>query len=92
MRSRRGFTLIELLIVMAIVAILAAIVYPLITDAIGDVESVTMAAMVRTVRDPRFRYQRNVSTECEQHSVEQPRGHKAKPGWQHHCKFVLEND
>jgi len=50
MCSRRGFTLIELLIVIAILAILAAIVYPLIVDATGDVESVTMAATVRTVR------------------------------------------
>ncbi len=51
MRSSHGFTLIELLIVIAILAILAAIVYPLVVDAIGDVESVTMATTVRTVRE-----------------------------------------
>ncbi len=51
MRSSHGFTLIELLIVIAILAILAAIVYPLAMDATGNVESVTMAATVRTVRE-----------------------------------------
>ncbi len=50
MRSRRGFTLIELFIAMAIVLVLAAIIYPLLMDVTGDVESVTMAATVRTVR------------------------------------------
>ena len=41
MRSRRGFTLIELFIAMAIVLVLAAIIYPLLMDVTGDVESVT---------------------------------------------------
>ena len=49
--SRRGFTLIEVLIVMAILLLLAGIVYPLF-DRVGDQARPTiMATTVRQVRE-----------------------------------------
>ena len=51
MTKRRGFTLIELLIAMAILLVLAGIVYPLMAD-VGDLaRPASMAATVRQVRE-----------------------------------------
>ncbi|MHC4219552.1 MAG: type II secretion system protein [Planctomycetota bacterium] len=51
MTKRRGFTLIEILIAMAIIAVLAGIVYPLMAD-VGDLaRPASMAASVRHVRE-----------------------------------------
>jgi prepilin-type N-terminal cleavage/methylation domain-containing protein len=51
MTKRHGFTLIEVLIVMAILLVLAGIVYPLMAD-VGDLaRPATMAATVRQVRE-----------------------------------------
>lgn len=50
MTKRRGFTLIEVLIAMAIILVLAGIVYPLMAD-VGDLaRPATMAVTVRQVR------------------------------------------
>ena len=51
MRSRRGFTLIEALIVMAILTILGALVYPKLADLTADVPVSTMSATVRQIRE-----------------------------------------
>ncbi|MHC4766781.1 MAG: type II secretion system protein, partial [Planctomycetota bacterium] len=49
MTKRHGFTLIEVLIAMAIVLVLAGIVYPVVAD-IGDLaRPATMAVTVRQV-------------------------------------------
>lgn len=51
MRSRRGFTLIEVLIVMAMLSILAALVYPAYTDVTVDAERAVVRVMVRNIRE-----------------------------------------
>ena len=51
MRHRRGFTIIELFCVVAIIAIMGALVYPVLVDA-GDVSSArVMSLTVKHVRD-----------------------------------------
>ncbi|MHC4770027.1 MAG: type II secretion system protein [Planctomycetota bacterium] len=51
MRKRHGFTLIEVLIAMAIIMVLAGIVYPLLAD-FGDLaRPASMASTVRQVRE-----------------------------------------
>ena len=51
MRKRHGFTLIEVFIAMAIIMVLAGIVYPLMAD-VGDLaSSASMASTVRQVRE-----------------------------------------
>lgn len=51
MRSRRGFTLIEVLIVMAMLSILAALVYPAYTDVTVDAQGAVVRVMVRNIRE-----------------------------------------
>ncbi len=51
MTKRRGFTLMEVLIVMAILLVLAGIVYPLMADVNDLARPATMAATVRQVRE-----------------------------------------
>ncbi len=51
MRSRRGFTLIEILIVMSMLSILAALLYPSFTHLAVDAERAMVMVTVRNVRD-----------------------------------------
>jgi prepilin-type N-terminal cleavage/methylation domain-containing protein len=51
MTKRHGFTLMEVLIVMAILLVLAAVVYPLVADVNDLARPATMAATVRQVRE-----------------------------------------
>jgi len=50
MRSRAGFTLIEILIVMAILLILSAIIYPQYIELKNDAQGTMLAAAVHQVR------------------------------------------
>ncbi len=51
MRSRRGFTMIETLIVMAILMVIGALVYPQVSDLTSDVPASSMSATVRQIRE-----------------------------------------
>ena len=51
MRSRAGFTLIEVLIVVSIMLVLSAVVYPKVIDLKVDTEGRAMAMPVRQVRE-----------------------------------------
>ncbi len=51
MRSRRGFTLIEVLIVMSMLLIMAALVYPVYMNVTIDAERAVVRVTVRIVRD-----------------------------------------
>ncbi len=51
MRSRRGFTLIETLIVMSMLSILAALIYPSLMYLTVDAERARVMVTVRNVRD-----------------------------------------
>lgn len=81
MQSRRGFTLVEILIVMSILSILAALVYPALTDLTVDAKR---AAVVMTVHNVRDRIQLHTSIGDVALS---PSGHPTKvesnwfPGW-----------
>ena len=51
MRNRAGFTLIEVLIVMSIMLVLSAVIYPKVMDLKVDTEGRTMAVSARQVRE-----------------------------------------
>jgi prepilin-type N-terminal cleavage/methylation domain-containing protein len=51
MRRRWGFSLIEVLLVMAILFILSAMVYPVLADIERDSRTTAMAASVRDIRE-----------------------------------------
>jgi prepilin-type N-terminal cleavage/methylation domain-containing protein len=55
-RKHRAFTLIELMIVVAILGILAAIVYPFLTDATDEARVSSTLAQLHTLRGAIVRY------------------------------------